>query len=141
MRGIDGWFSEDEGRWYARFARALRGGTLVEVGSWKGRSASFAGPVCNANGTRFVCVDHWGGSRDTLSDRYVEALAREDVEAIFRANMAILGITVEVVAEPFLVRRGLLARTPRGRVATAAGWAHLGLEPPPSLAELPSLFD
>ena len=49
--------------------------------------------------------------------------------------------TVEVVAEPFLVRCGLLARTPRGRVATAAGWAHLGLTPPPSLAELPSLFD
>ena len=49
--------------------------------------------------------------------------------------------TVEVVAEPFLVRRGLLARTPRGRVATAAGWAHLGLEPPPSLGELPTLFD
>ncbi len=38
--------------------------------------------------------------------------------------------TVEEVAEPFLVRRGLLARTPRGRVATAAGWAHLGLVPP-----------
>jgi len=49
--------------------------------------------------------------------------------------------TVEVVAEPFLVRCGLLARTPRGRVATAAGWAHLGLEPPPSLTELPTLFD
>ena len=29
--------------------------------------------------------------------------------------------TVEVVAEPFLVRHGLLARTPRGRVATPAG--------------------
>ena len=39
--------------------------------------------------------------------------------------------TVEVVAEPFLVRHGLLARTPRGRVATPAGWAHLGLTPPP----------
>jgi Holliday junction DNA helicase RuvB len=49
--------------------------------------------------------------------------------------------TVEVVAEPFLVRCGLLARTPRGRVATAAGWSHLGLEPPPSLSELPTLFD
>ena len=49
--------------------------------------------------------------------------------------------TVEVVAEPFLVRCGLLARTPRGRVATAAGWAHLGLTPPPSLAESPTLFD
>jgi Holliday junction DNA helicase RuvB len=38
--------------------------------------------------------------------------------------------TVEEVAEPFLVRAGLLARTPRGRVATAAAWAHLGLAPP-----------
>ena len=35
--------------------------------------------------------------------------------------------TVEEVAEPFLVREGLLARTPRGRVATPAAWAHLGL--------------
>ena len=40
--------------------------------------------------------------------------------------------TVEEVAEPFLVRRGLLARTPRGRVATAAGWDHLGLAAPES---------
>ncbi len=39
--------------------------------------------------------------------------------------------TVETVVEPFLVREGLLGRTPRGRVATAAGWAHLGLDPPP----------
>ncbi len=38
--------------------------------------------------------------------------------------------TVEVVAEPFLVRRGLLARTPRGRIATPAAWEHLGLTPP-----------
>jgi Holliday junction DNA helicase RuvB len=40
--------------------------------------------------------------------------------------------TVEEVAEPFLVRCGFLARTPRGRVATAAAWAHLGLVPPRS---------
>ncbi len=40
--------------------------------------------------------------------------------------------TVEEVAEPFLVRRGLLARTPRGRVATPAAWAHLGLAAPPA---------
>jgi Holliday junction DNA helicase RuvB len=53
--------------------------------------------------------------------------------------------TVEVVAEPFLVRHGLLARTPRGRVATPAGWAHLGLRPPgpdpAEPAERPTLFD
>jgi holliday junction DNA helicase RuvB len=38
--------------------------------------------------------------------------------------------TVEEVAEPFLVRNGFLARTPRGRVATPAAWAHLGLDVP-----------
>ncbi|EST39583.1 Holliday junction DNA helicase RuvB [Streptomycetaceae bacterium MP113-05] len=38
--------------------------------------------------------------------------------------------TVEEVAEPFLVREGLLARTPRGRIATPAAWTHLGLTPP-----------
>jgi Holliday junction DNA helicase RuvB len=38
--------------------------------------------------------------------------------------------TVEEVAEPFLVRSGLVLRTPRGRVATPAAWTHLGLSPP-----------
>ncbi len=38
--------------------------------------------------------------------------------------------TVEEVAEPFLVRNGFLARTPRGRVATPAAWNHLGLSAP-----------
>ncbi|NLE71076.1 MAG: Holliday junction branch migration DNA helicase RuvB [Actinomycetales bacterium] len=38
--------------------------------------------------------------------------------------------TVETVAEPFLVREGLLGRTPRGRVATPRAWAHLGLAAP-----------
>ena len=37
---------------------------------------------------------------------------------------------MEEVAEPFLVRSGLLARTPRGRVATPAAWRHLGLAGP-----------
>ena len=40
--------------------------------------------------------------------------------------------TVEEVAEPFLVRQGLLARTPRGRIATAAAWRHLNLPMPRS---------
>lgn len=99
MRGIDGFFSEHEGRWYARFARGLRGGTFVEIGSWKGRSTSFVGPVCKANGTRLVCVDHWRGSHDMLSDTYAATLAVEDVEQTFRANMRELGIDVEVLRE------------------------------------------
>ncbi|HVT20286.1 MAG TPA: Holliday junction branch migration DNA helicase RuvB [Mycobacteriales bacterium] len=47
--------------------------------------------------------------------------------------------TVETVAEPFLVRAGMLARTPRGRVATPAAWRHLGLTPQPDAAQ--PLFD
>jgi Holliday junction DNA helicase RuvB len=39
--------------------------------------------------------------------------------------------TLEDVYEPFLIQQGLLMRTPRGRVATPAAWAHLGLVAPP----------
>ena len=39
--------------------------------------------------------------------------------------------TVEEVCEPYLVRAGLMSRTGRGRVATAAAWNHLGMTPPP----------
>jgi holliday junction DNA helicase RuvB len=35
--------------------------------------------------------------------------------------------TIESVVEPFLVRIGLLSRTPRGRMATPAAWRHLGI--------------
>jgi Holliday junction DNA helicase RuvB len=45
--------------------------------------------------------------------------------------------TVEDVAEPFLVRTGLIQRTPRGRVATPAAWTHLGLRPPGPVDVLP----
>ncbi len=51
--------------------------------------------------------------------------------------------TVEDVYEPFLIQRGLLIRTPRGRVATPAAWNHLGLAMPdrPHPDTPPSLFD
>ena len=45
--------------------------------------------------------------------------------------------TVEEVAEPFLVRSGLLVRTPRGRLATPVAWSHLGLTPPSGPQQLP----
>jgi Holliday junction DNA helicase RuvB len=48
--------------------------------------------------------------------------------------------TVEEVCEPYLVRAGMLARTPRGRVATPAAWKHLGLTPPPEIPGVSPLF-
>jgi len=46
--------------------------------------------------------------------------------------------TVEDVYEPYLLQRGFIERTPRGRAATRRAWLHLGLEPP---AESAQLFD
>jgi holliday junction DNA helicase RuvB len=56
--------------------------------------------------------------------------------------------TIEDAVEPFLLRCGLLQRTPRGRVATAGAYAHLGRQVPPPGQVVPprtpgavSLFD
>jgi Holliday junction DNA helicase RuvB len=38
--------------------------------------------------------------------------------------------TIEDVYEPYLLQRGLIERTPRGRAATARAFTHLGLDPP-----------
>jgi Holliday junction DNA helicase RuvB len=44
--------------------------------------------------------------------------------------------TIEDVYEPYLLQKGFIKRTPRGRVATAGAWAHLGLEQPKRAASL-----
>ncbi|MFI5912722.1 Holliday junction branch migration DNA helicase RuvB [Dactylosporangium sp. NPDC051541] len=59
--------------------------------------------------------------------------------------------TVEEVCEPFLLRSGLMARTPRGRIATAGAWQHLGIpgpagtvgggNPAGDMSRTPGLFD
>jgi len=46
--------------------------------------------------------------------------------------------TIETVVEPYLLRTGLIARTSRGRQATAAAYKHLGITPPSGLQ---GLFD
>ncbi|MEK7426753.1 MAG: Holliday junction branch migration DNA helicase RuvB [Actinomycetota bacterium] len=49
--------------------------------------------------------------------------------------------TVEDMYEPFLIQQGMVARTPRGRVAMPAAWAHLGLPLPAGRVAGPGLFD
>jgi len=49
--------------------------------------------------------------------------------------------TIESVVEPFLVRIGLLTRTPRGRVATRQAWKHFGMTPQAATAGAVGLFD
>ena len=47
--------------------------------------------------------------------------------------------TIEEVYEPFLMQQGFLARTPRGRAATAAAYRHFGFAPPRQ-SEQPSML-
>jgi Holliday junction DNA helicase RuvB len=49
--------------------------------------------------------------------------------------------TIEEVYEPYLIQRGLIQRTPRGREATAAAYRHLGHEPPKGREDTPSQAD
>jgi holliday junction DNA helicase RuvB len=50
--------------------------------------------------------------------------------------------TIEEVYEPYLLQEGMIKRTPRGRVATAQAFEHLGLPQPPRPASVsdPGLF-
>lgn len=48
---------------------------------------------------------------------------------------------MEDVYEPFLIQQGLIVRTPRGRVAMAAAFEHLGLPAPRPAAEPRPLFE
>ena len=107
----------------------------------------------------YAQVHHAPGHRVTRADAR-EALTLFDVDelGLDRLDRAVLGAlchrfaggpvglstlaiavgeetdTVETVAEPFLVREGFMARSPRGRVATALAFTHLGLQPPLTLA-------
>src|SRR6478609_2653915 len=103
------------------------------------RSAALLGVELTADGrvTREVAqaalalydVDHLG--LDRLDRAVLEALVmRFGGGPVGVSTLAVAVVeepnTVEEVCEPFLVRAGLLARTPRGRVATEAAWRHLG---------------
>jgi Holliday junction DNA helicase RuvB len=44
------------------------------------------------------------------------------------------------VIEPYLLQQGFIQRTPRGRMACARAYAHLGLTEPPQPVEQGGLF-
>ncbi len=75
---------------------------------------------------------------DRLDRAVLEALCRRFGGGPVGASTLAVAVgeetdTVETVAEPYLVRQGYIVRTPRGRMASAAAWTHLGLRPPADL--------
>jgi holliday junction DNA helicase RuvB len=94
-----------------------------------------------SEGLELFGVDHLG--LDKVDRSILEALCRRFGGRPVGLSTLAVSVgeepeTVEDVYEPFLLQRGLLMRTARGRVPAPAAWRHLGLASPPT-AE--GLFD
>lgn len=81
---------------------------------------------------RLLEVDEIG--LEILDRNYLECLVRNFEGgpvglSTISVSMGEESDTLEDVVEPFLIQRGLIKRTPRGRVATPRGFEHLGLPP------------
>jgi len=102
---------------------------------------------CAARALARLEVDEAG--LDSLDRRYLRALIENyaggpaGVETLAYA-IAEARDAVEDVIEPYLMQQGFIQRTPRGRIAAAKAYAHLGLSAPAPVAAVkgqPGLFE
>jgi Holliday junction DNA helicase RuvB len=106
--------------------------------------AKLIGKAAAARALARLEVDEQG--LDSLDRRYLRALIENyaggpaGVETLAYA-IAEARDAVEDVIEPYLLQQGFIQRTPRGRVACAKAYAHLGLSAPPQPKAQPGLFE
>ncbi|MBX3156547.1 MAG: Holliday junction branch migration DNA helicase RuvB [Deltaproteobacteria bacterium] len=109
-----------------RLLRRVRDFAAVE------RDGAIDGDIAASSLDR-LAVDHAG--LDALDRAYLSVICERfdggpvGIEAV-AASLSEERGTLEEVVEPFLLQVGFIARTPRGRVATAAGYQHMGLVAP-----------
>ena len=109
-----------------RLLRRVRDFAAVE------RDGAIDGEIASSSLDR-LAVDHAG--LDMLDRAYLSVICERfdggpvGIEAV-AASLSEERGTLEEVVEPFLLQVGFIARTPRGRVATAAGYQHMGLAAP-----------
>jgi holliday junction DNA helicase RuvB len=109
-----------------RLLRRVRDFAAVE------RDGAIGGDIAASSLDR-LAVDHAG--LDALDRAYLSVICERfdggpvGIEAV-AASLSEERGTLEEVVEPFLLQVGFIARTPRGRVATAAGFQHMGLVAP-----------
>jgi len=109
-----------------RLLRRVRDFAAVE------RDGTIDGDIASSALDR-LAVDHAG--LDALDRAYLSVICERfdggpvGIEAV-AASLSEERGTLEEVVEPFLLQVGFIARTPRGRVATAAGYQHMGLIAP-----------
>jgi len=77
---------------------------------------------------------------DGMDRRYLSCIANDfgggpvGVETL-SASLSEQRDAIEDIIEPFLIQQGLMQRTPRGRLLTRGGFAHLGLDMPKAVAQ------
>jgi len=109
-----------------RLLRRVRDFAAVE------NDGSINGEIASSSLDR-LAVDHAG--LDALDRGYLSVICERfdggpvGIEAV-AASLSEERGTLEEVVEPFLLQVGFIARTPRGRVATAMGFQHMGLTAP-----------
>ena len=75
---------------------------------------------------------------DAMDRRYLRCIAENygggpvGVETL-AAALSESRDTLEEVVEPYLLQQGMIQRTPRGRMLSASGFKHIGLNPPKDL--------
>ena len=100
--------------------------------------------ACAARGLARLEVDEAG--LDGLDRRYLRVLIEHynggpaGVETLAYA-IAEARDAVEDVIEPYLMQQGFIQRTPRGRIAAARAYMHIGLTPPAAPKAQPRLFE
>ncbi len=121
---------------------ALRSrGTPRKANNWLRWTRDYAD--ARVNGIITLDVANQALKMKGVDDRGLEELDRQYIETIITVfaggpagvqaiahTMNIPADTLEDEIEPYLLREGLIQRTPRGRVITAAAWAHVGKTPP-----------
>ena len=95
---LGGWFFPEEASVYKRLASRVKGGTIVELGVWKGRSISEILDICRVNKNEVVAVDHW---HPDPNDEYYAEAHYKDIYQVFMQNLELLGHrdTVRILKE------------------------------------------
>lgn len=83
---------------------------------------------------------------DLMDRRYLRCIAEKYAGGPVGAETLCAALseerdTIEEIIEPYLMQLGLVMRTPRGRMLSAAGFRHLGLTSPSKEKEQPTLLE